>query len=196
MTAAVILAGGQGRRMGGNKPFYPFENSTLIETVIAQISPQVDAVAINTGLPGTPLAERLRQLPFLAICDEDSLAELGPLSGVLCALEWARARGDDTIITVPCDMPNVPQDMVAQLEADAYGTVDVVYFSGQRDYPLCALWKTSVAHALRTALEAAKPHDGLPVMRFLEMQRVCKIKVEDEAAFANVNSPDTVSDQT
>jgi molybdopterin-guanine dinucleotide biosynthesis protein A len=179
--------------MGGNKPFYPFENSTLIETVLARVASQTGAVAINTGLAGTVVAERLRQLPFLAICDEETLGDLGPLSGVLCALEWARARGDEAVITVPCDMPNVPADMVSQLEANAYGSVDVVYFSGRRDYPLCALWKTSVAQPLRTALEAAKPHGGLPVVRFLESKRVCKIKVENEAAFANINSPECLN---
>ncbi len=177
--------------MGGNKPFHPFEGGTLIEATIARIAPQVQALAINTGRAGTSLAEQLRQLPFLAICDEEPLGNLGPLSGVLCALEWARACGDEAVITIPCDMPCLPGDLVAQLETNAE-TIDVVIFSGTKDYPLCALWKTSVAPALRTALNAAKPQSGLPVMRFLETQRVCKIKVEDDTAFANINTPDAL----
>jgi molybdopterin-guanine dinucleotide biosynthesis protein A len=178
--------------MGGNKPFHPFGDGTLIEATIARVAPQVETLAINTGLAGTSLAEQLRQLPFLAICDEDALSNLGPLSGVLCALEWARARSDEAVVTVPCDMPRLPADLIAQLDNNARGEVDVVIFSGAKDYPLCALWKTSVAPALRAALEAAKPQGGLPVMRFLESQRVCRIKVEDNMAFANINSPEAL----
>lgn len=188
MTAAVILAGGRGLRMGGNKPFHPFENRTLIEATIACVAPQAETVAINAGLAGMPLSHRLEQLALPLTFDNVALGGLGPLSGVLSALEWAETRGDAMVITVPCDMPRLPADLVTQLEANAQGSVDVVMFSGQRDYPLCALWKTSVRPTLRGALEAAKPGGGLPVLRFLESQRVCKIKVEDEAAFANINT--------
>jgi molybdopterin-guanine dinucleotide biosynthesis protein A len=178
--------------MGGDKPFHPFEDSTLIEATIARVAQQVETLAINTGLAGTPLAERLQQLPFPVICDEDLLSNLGPLSGVMCALEWARARGEDAVVTMPCDMPRLPDDLVAQLEANAQGTIDVVMFSGVRDYPLCALWKTSVAPALRAALESAKSRGGLPVMHFIETQRICKIQVEDDTAFANINTPEAL----
>ena len=62
---------------------------------------------------------------------------------------------------------------------------DVVYFKGVRDYPLCALWRVSVADALREALQKAE--GGLAVMRFLASQDVHTIAVSDDAAFANIN---------
>lgn len=192
MTAVVILAGGRGLRMGGNKPFHPFEGSTLIETTLARIAPQTEAMAINAGLAGMPLDRRLRQLAVPLIYDNDALSDLGPLSGVYTALDWAKTRGEAAVVTVPCDMPRLPADLVAQLEAHADSAADIVIFSGQRDYPLCALWKTSVPPALRTALETARPRGGLPVLHFLDSQRVEKIKVEDEAAFANINTPDAL----
>ena len=110
---------------------------------------------------------------------------MGPLSGVLSALYLAEERGETAVVTVPCDMPHLPLDLVSRLlEAPA---TDVVYFSGARDYPLCALWRASLAVQLERALDEARPLGGLPVMRFLDSVQVCKIAVSDDAAFANIN---------
>ncbi len=177
---AVILAGGAGSRMGGNKPFQAFGQTTLIETVIARLRPQVGEVVINAGRRDSALVLPLSCLGARLIYDD--MPGLGPLSGVLSALEMARAAGDKAVVTAPCDMPNLPDDMVAQLDA---GDGDIVCFAGLRDYPLCARWRVGVMPALRAALETAD--GGLPVMRFLDSQSVTKITVTDESAFVNVN---------
>lgn len=183
MPKVVILAGGEGKRMGGNKPFAPYGQSTLIEATIARLKPQTRDIVINAGFrgaaPGLPLSCLGARLIF------DELAGLGPLSGVLSALDMAKAYGDTSVITVPCDMPNLPYDMIAQLMAAP--AADVVYFAGARDYPLCALWQVSVADALRHALEKAE--GGLAVMRFLATQKIERISVSDDAAFTNINHP-------
>ena len=187
MTApkrGVILAGGSGQRMGGNKPFHPYGKSTLIETVIARLKPQLQEVVINAGEPGSALVLPLSCLGVRLIYDDPQLTALGPLSGVLSALRFAKDSGDDAIITAPCDMPEVPKDMVAQLsERDG----DIVHFAGARDYPLCALWRVAVLPALEEALQAADR--GLPVMRFLSRQQVTRIVVTDETSFVNINQP-------
>ena len=179
----VLLAGGKGKRMGGNKPFAPYGRSTLIETMIARLKPQVNGLVINAGAKGTPLVLPLSCLGLPLIFDDPALVELGPLTGDLSALEMARAAGETQVITAPCDMPDLPEDMVAQLLAAP--PADVVYFKGVRDYPLCALWRVSVADALREALQKAE--GGLAVMRFLASQDVHTIAVSDDAAFANIN---------
>ena len=179
---AVVLAGGVGSRMGGNKPFQPYGQTTLIEAVIARLKPQVGEIVVNAGTGGSALSLPLSCLGLRLIYD--GMPGLGPLSGVLSALQMAEAAGDAAVVTAPCDMPELPVDMVAQLGA---ADSDVVYFSGVRDYPLCALWRVSVLPALRAALEAAD--GGLPVMRFLDSQTVACVTVTDETAFVNVNRP-------
>jgi molybdopterin-guanine dinucleotide biosynthesis protein A len=179
----VILAGGEGKRMGGQKPFAPYGHSTLIEATMARLKPQTREIVINAGAPGTALALPLSCLNARLTFDE--LSGLGPLSGVLSALDMAKADGDSSVITAPCDMPNLPDDMVAQLMAAP--PADVVYFSGARDYPLCALWQVSVADALRDALQKAE--GGLAVMRFLATLKTGCIAVSDDAAFTNINHP-------
>ena len=179
----VLLAGGKGKRMGGDKPFAPYGQSTLIETTLARLRPQVREIVINAGAKTSPLVLPLSCLDARLIFDDPVIADMGPLSGVLSALEMAKAADDTTVITAPCDMPNLPDDMVTQLlEAP---TADVVYFKGEREYPLCALWRISVIAPLRAALQQAE--GGLAVMRFLSTQNVRTIPVSDDAAFANIN---------
>ncbi len=181
----VLLAGGKGKRMGGSKPFAPYGRSTLIETALARLKPQVRELIINAGTQISPLALPLSCLDARLIFDDPAFADLGPLSGVLSALEMAWAAGDEMVITAPCDMPNLPEDMVAQLLAAP--SADIVYFRGTRDYPLCALWRPSVIDPLRDALQKAE--GGLAVMRFLSTQNVRTIPVSDDAAFMNINHP-------
>ena len=179
----VLLAGGKGKRMGGDKPFAPYGKSTLIETTLARLKPQAPEIVINAGAKSSALVLPLSCLDARLIFDDPAFADMGPLSGVLSALEMAEAAGDAAVVTAPCDMPNLPEDMVAQLLAAP--KADVVHFKGARDYPLCALWDVSVTEPLRTALQQAE--DGLAVMRFLSTQNVRTIAVSDDAAFANIN---------
>jgi len=181
----VLLAGGKGKRMGGNKPFSPYGASTLIETTLARLKTQVREVVINAGEKGSALTLPLSCLGARLIFDDPRLASRGPLSGVLSALDMARADGATAVLTAPCDMPSLPADMVMQLlDAPA---AEVVHFSGERDYPLCALWQVSIADNLRAALEATE--DGLAVMKFLATRQVHKITVTEDAAFVNINQP-------
>jgi molybdopterin-guanine dinucleotide biosynthesis protein A len=181
----VLLAGGKGKRMGGDKPFAPYGRSTLIETTLERLRPQVREIFINAGAQTSPLVLPLSCLDARLIFDDPVFADMGPLSGVLSALEMARAAGDAMVITTPCDMPDLPDNLAAQLLAAPLA--DVVYFKGARDYPLCALWRVSVADALRRALQQAK--GGLAVMRFLATQTVHTIPVSDDTAFVNINHP-------
>lgn len=182
MTATVILAAGEGRRIGGNKPFFPWNGSTLIETVIERLDGQADPLAVNADRAH---AETLQTLGLPLIFDDPATAGRGPLSGVLSALAWARERGDDVVVTAPCDMPDLPADMVARLMSAC--EADVVHFRGARDYPLCARWATHLYPKLLAALEAVP--DGLAVMRFIAGCQVHILPAADDRALANINAP-------
>jgi molybdenum cofactor guanylyltransferase len=181
-TPLVILAGGQGLRLGGNKPMHPFEGGTLISAVIARMEPQVRDMAINATQP------KLSVFGLPLLYDEPDLADLGPLSGVRTALRWAASRPSTHVITVPCDMPRLPANLVSRLTAVPMDEAEVVHFSGARDYPLCALWNTAILPDLEDALRASE--GGLAVMRFLSSRRVVKLEAGDDAAFVNINQPD------
>lgn len=177
----VILAGGQGLRMGGNKPMHSYDGGTLIGAVIARVESQVRDIAINAAQPELSVFG----LPLLY--DEPAFADLGPLSGVRTALAWAETRGDTYVITAPCDMPRLPETYVQRLISVATGDADVVHFSGVRDYPLCARWRTAILPDLQDALRSSA--GGLAVMRFLSSRKVTKLEAGDDTAFININKP-------
>jgi len=187
----VILAGGAGRRLGGNKPFYVHEGRPLVKAVIERLAPQTGELLINCGGWNSTHSGALKATGIPVCIDDPRFADLGPLSGVHSAMKAAAGLGAMTVVTAPCDMPNLPPDMVAVLFAAHDAHADVSHFTGARDYPLCAIWTIALLPALEAALEAARTHGGLAVMRWLQTCRVNTIVVSDDMAFVNINQPST-----
>jgi molybdopterin-guanine dinucleotide biosynthesis protein A len=107
----LILAGGRGSRMGGvDKGLQNHRGLPLAMHALLRLQPQVGHVMINAnrnlsayesmGVPVWP----------------DAIADYpGPLAGFLAGLERCETP---YLVTVPCDTPNFPTDLVARL-ADA-----------------------------------------------------------------------------
>jgi molybdopterin-guanine dinucleotide biosynthesis protein A len=108
----VILAGGRGSRMGGvDKGLQNFNDVPLALHTQLRLSPQVSELLINAnrnlaayesfGVPVWP--------------DAASLGDFaGPLAGFLTGLERCETA---FMMTVPCDTPLFPHDLVARLAA-------------------------------------------------------------------------------
>lgn len=141
---AVVLAGGRGRRMGGDKALRPFLGATLLHAVLARLAPQAGAVAISAN--DDPSRFATFRLPVLPDPVPD---RPGPLAGVLAAMDWAAASGAGTVLTVPCDVPLLPTDFVERL---TQAGAPAIAASGCRSHPVAALWPTGTAPALRAAL--------------------------------------------
>jgi molybdopterin-guanine dinucleotide biosynthesis protein A len=109
----VILAGGRGSRMGGvDKGLQNFNGMPLALATLMRLQPQVAEMMINAnrnlsayesfGVPVWPDV-----IPDFA----------GPLAGFLTALEHCETSW---LVTVPCDTPLVPTDLVERLAAAAH----------------------------------------------------------------------------
>ena len=177
--------------MGGNKPLHPWRGATLIEATIARLKPQAEAIHINAGQTDAGSAA-LERLGYPLVFDDAAFAGLGPLSGVRSAIRLAADLGHEAVITAPCDMPDLPLDMVARLGGrDA----DIVHFFGadvfdERDYPLTTLWRTSLLPSLDAALITARREGGLKVMRYIQSQSFVRLEVDDPDVFRNINRPE------
>src|SRR5436190_8485387 len=112
-VTGVILAGGRGSRMGGvDKGLQNFNGMPLALATLLRLQPQVGEAMINAnrnlgayesfGVPVWPDV-----LPDYA----------GPLAGFLTALEHCETSW---LVTVPCDTPLFPTDLVERLAAAAH----------------------------------------------------------------------------
>lgn len=153
MLPAVILAGGRATRMGGgDKSLRLVGGVRLLDRVIARLSPQCGALALNAN--GDPARFGAFGLPVLADAGPD---RLGPLAGVLAGLDWAARLGADGVVTAAADTPFFPRDLILRLQAAAGPLGLSVAASPDQDgrirqHPTFGLWPVALRDDLRDAL--------------------------------------------
>jgi molybdopterin-guanine dinucleotide biosynthesis protein A len=178
----LILAGGQGRRMGGaDKALLALAGRPLIAHVAERLRPQTDALAISAN--GDPARFAALALPVLP----DAVAEAGPLAGILAGLDHAAAQGFTHLLTVPTDTPFIPPDLGPRLAA-ALGEAGVAAAASHgRRHHAVALWRSGAAPALRAALTGGERR-----LRVVAAHLGCAVADwtnADPDPFFNVNSP-------
>jgi molybdenum cofactor guanylyltransferase len=178
--AGLILAGGQGRRMGGiDKGLQPLRGRPMVAWVFERLSPQVDEVMINANQN----AAEYRKLGAPVV--EDRVGGFaGPLAGLQRGLETAR---QPYVVMVPCDSPFLPADLVARLFAGLRATdADVaVATTGLQPHPVFCLCRRSLSAHLDAFLAAG----GRKIDAWYASLRVAEVDFGDEAeAFSNINT--------
>lgn len=152
-VCALLLAGGQSRRMGGgDKCLLPLAGQPILARIADIVRPQAGPMVLNAN--GDPARFARFGLPVAPDVVEGFA---GPLAGVLTGLEWARdhAPGCGWVVSVPCDAPFLPADLVARLQAAVAdeGADMACTASGGRDHPVVGLWPVRLAADLRRAVE-------------------------------------------
>lgn len=173
--------------MGGeDKGLLLLKGRPLIQHVLERLTPQCDSVLININRNRDAYAE------FGHPLIEDSLpGGLGPLAGLLTALEHSQV---DYVISVPCDTPQLPRDLVSRmLESLKRNNADVCTVDdGERLHPVILLVKRSLRANLRQYLESGgrKVHDW-----FYSVAHCTADFSEQPEAFMNINTPEQLSAQ-
>jgi molybdopterin-guanine dinucleotide biosynthesis protein A len=182
--AAVILAGGRGRRLGGaDKALLPLAGVPLLAQVLARLRPQVGQIVLSAN--GDPARFAGFGLPVVA----DAAAGQGPLAGIAAAAADAACRwpAAEYLLTVPVDVPMIPADLCARLAAAVRPTCAAVALAGDRAHWTVALWPLAAAIALPMAME----RQGLRrVEAALAAVGFVAVPFPDAAAFANLNRPE------
>jgi len=181
----LVLAGGRGSRMGGvDKGLQNHLGMPLALNALLRLQPQVGHVMINAnrnlgaydamGVPVWP----------------DALADYpGPLAGFLAGLEHCETP---YLVTVPCDTPNFPTDLVARLaEAlvaeDAEIAVAATREGGQvQVQPVFCLMRASLMESLVVFTQGGQRK----IDRWTGQHRCATVVFDDADAFFNANTPD------
>ena len=138
----AILAGGAGRRIGGDKPRRLLCGTPLLDRTL-QAAQGVAAPVILV------VRDPQQVMGFAGTVVRDAPGVEGPMAGLLSALIWAADSGADQVLTLPCDMPFLPKDLLPRLEAAMTEEVGAaVAASGGRLHPVCALWRTTARPVL------------------------------------------------
>ena len=185
-VTGVVLAGGQGSRMGGiDKGLAPFRGKPLVAHVIERLRPQVDTVLINANRN----PEAYAALGHPVMSDEiDGFA--GPLAGFERGLAHATT---ELVVTVPCDSPFLPMDLVARLRSalDA-NRADLAFArTGDQPHPVFCLMRRSVHESLRAFLAAGERK----IDRWTARLPMVEVAFDDQPqAFANINTAGELAD--
>ena len=181
----LILAGGRGSRMGGiDKGLQIHRGMPLAMHALLRLAPQVGEVMVNAnrnlgaydsmGVPVWP--DALPDYP-------------GPLAGFLTGLEHCETP---YLVTVPCDSPLFPEDLVARLGAglaaeDAELAMAATHEGGElRLQPVFCLMQAGVLESLvRFTGSGRRKIDA-----WTASLRMATVVFDDAQAFANANTLD------
>lgn len=149
--SAIILSGGRATRMGGvDKGLVELQNKPLVKYVITRLTPQVDEIIINANRE----IATYQTFGYPVLKDETD-DFLGPLAGFLLGLKHAK---HDYVLTVPCDSPLLPLDLVLRLHkgmAETHADVAVARSNGDK-HPVFCLMKKSVLPSLQAFIHGGE----------------------------------------
>lgn len=187
-VTTVILAGGLGKRMGGDKGLQILHGKPLLNWVLEAVRQESAEILINANsAPGHRATAVYAGFGYPVIADQ--LPDWpGPLAGLHAALLSA---AHDYVLTVPCDTPFLPADLLSRLQRGllAQGAEAAVAVTGGRRQPAIALYCKSVLPKLVTYMEAG----GRKVNGWLDGLQSSEVVFDNVAEFDNINSQEDLA---
>jgi len=164
--------------MGGvDKGLQPLRGRPMIEWVLERLTPQVAEIIINANQN----IERYECYGHRVVPDGIG-GFAGPLAGLHAGL---KAAAHPFVITVPCDSPFLPSDLVSRLSRELKSHDLAVARTGDQPHPVFALMKRQV----RESLEAFLATGGRKIDAWYAALKVVEVSFDDEAdAFRNINT--------
>ena len=184
-VTGIVLAGGQGRRMGGiDKGLLDLDGRPMVQHVIERFAPQVDALVINANQN----IERYAAFGHAVVSDSVG-GFAGPLAGLHAGMSAARTP---LVATVPCDSPFLPVDLIMRLKRglDHAGAQLAVARTHHQPHPVFCLVERAVLPHLQSFLQDG----GRKIDAWYATLRVTEVAFDDEAeAFRNINTRDELA---
>ncbi len=181
----VALAGGQARRMGGvDKGLLKLNNKAMIEYVLDALKSQVNYVVINANRN-----HDIYEKYGYPIVSDELEGFCGPLAGFASAM---KVIDTEFMLTVPCDSPFVPEDLVVRLYSKLQGqNADIsVAHSGDRLQPVFSLIKKELNDSVSDYLSKG----GRKIDRWFEQHKMVVTDFSDKPeTFLNINTPDDMA---
>lgn len=180
----VILAGGRGSRMGGvDKGLQNHRGAPLALHALMRLGSQVGSIMINANRNLS--AYEALEVP---VWPDNTTDFSGPLAGMLTGLEHCETPW---LVSVPCDSPLFPLDLVERLGAAVtqsgaeVAMPRILEADGQwRAQPVFCLMNVDVVESLAAFLQSG----GRKIDQWTATRRTVMVDFEDASAFRNANT--------
>ena len=174
----IVLAGGQGRRMGGvDKGLQLLHGKPMVAHVLARLTGQVAEVVINANQN----LDAYRAFGYPVVSDAIG-GFAGPLAGLHAGM---KAASHPLVVTVPCDSPFLPLDLVFRLRNKIQNLDLAVAKTGDQPHPVFSMMKRDLVQNLETFLEGG----GRKIDAWYGSLKFVEVQFDDEAdAFRNINT--------
>ena len=178
----MVLAGGEGRRMGGAKSLRRLHGRTLVARMAEAALALTPAVAVSVREEA-----QAGGLDLPLIYDDPAIE--GPLAGLAAALSFAAVRGFARLLTLPCDLAQVPPDLLPRLAAATAAADCALVRTGDRLHPTLGLWNPAAG------LEALPAYLATGRRSLLGLAERTGFTAADwpEGAVTNLNTPDDLA---
>jgi molybdopterin-guanine dinucleotide biosynthesis protein A len=184
----LVLAGGRGSRMGGvDKGLQNHRGLPLALHALLRLRPQVGAVIVNAN------RNLAAYESFGAPVWPDPIGDYqGPLVGLLAGLEHVET---EWLVSVPCDTPDFPLDLVQRLaEAAATNEAEIAYATTLEDgqeqrQPVFCLLRSELIESLVAYLHGG----GRKIDAWFAQHRAVGVRFDDPRAFFNANTNDELA---
>ena len=187
-VTAIVLAGGQGRRMGGvDKGLQQFQGKPLIAHVLTRLEKQAGTILISANRH----IDRYQTYGYPVLPDSVS-GFPGPLAGFLTGLQHCRTP---YLATIPCDTPFIHEQLIERLrtalvaeEADiAVATTDDGGIP--KIQSVFTLMKSNLGDCLETYLKDG----GHKLDRWFATLKTVFVPFAEKDAFININTPEELT---
>jgi len=186
LVSCIILAGGEGKRAGGqDKGLLPYEKKTeenttaknkpLIEYVIKTIKNQVDDIVISANRN----IESYQSYSANVIGDSTEDYR-GPLAGIAACLKHCK---HELVLVVACDMPNLPNDLVTRLLSEMQNN-SISIATVDKHHQLALIIKSNMLDSVQQRLK----NNQLKLIQWVESVPYNTVSFDDiPDAFVNLN---------
>lgn len=172
---AVVLAGGGSRRMGQDKALVDVGGRTLLARVLDAAAGCGTVVVVGPARPGVSGA--------VEFVDEDPPGS-GPVHGLAAGVARVAAPW---VLVLACDLPFVSAATTSRLIAAGAGAEGAIVTDGDRDNPLCGVYRTTALRAALGRLEDTRGAAMEAVVRQLDL-----VRVVDHVAASDCDTPGDV----
>ncbi len=192
MLAAVILSGGESRRMGSPKALLPYQGRPFLQHLLEITRhPKIGIRRVVLGAHSAAITQSVDLDPAEIVINEDW--RKGQLSSIQEALRSLPKGTTDGILLCLVDHPLITADLIAELIKSFYTTRAAIVlptYLGRRGHPVI------FSAALYPELLAAPLDQGARSVVWAHKMEIAEVPTTEEGILLNLNDPEALKKLT